>query len=134
VPWVAQGDGPIPVLAAVIERSGQWLVCQRPEGKRHAGLWEFPGGKLEPGESLEDAARRELQEELGVEVESVGPILFRTVDPGSIYEIVFVATVIRGTAVALEHEAISWMSALDMCGNPLAPSDLEFLEQYLLVE
>ena len=50
-------------MAAVIERDGKLLVCRRPGHKRHGGLWEFPGGKLEPGETIVDAARRELDEE-----------------------------------------------------------------------
>jgi 8-oxo-dGTP pyrophosphatase MutT (NUDIX family) len=56
------------VLAAVIRRQDRYLVCRRPAHKRHGGLWEFPGGKLEPGETLLEAARRELREELGAEV------------------------------------------------------------------
>ena len=55
------------VLATVIRRDGRLLVCQRPSHKRHGGLWEFPGGKVEPGESDLAASRRELAEELGVE-------------------------------------------------------------------
>src|SRR5690606_20769929 len=62
----------IRVLAAVIRRDGRWLVCRRPAHKRHGGLWEFPGGKLEPGESLLEAATRELEEELAVRVTGVG--------------------------------------------------------------
>jgi 8-oxo-dGTP diphosphatase len=55
------------VVAAVIERDGQVLIGQRPAGKRHGLKWEFPGGKVEPGESPEDALRRELEEELGIQ-------------------------------------------------------------------
>jgi len=55
------------VVAAVIERDGQVLIGQRPAGKWHALKWEFPGGKVEPGESPEDALRRELEEELGIQ-------------------------------------------------------------------
>ncbi len=55
------------VVAAVIERDGRVLIGQRPAGKRHALKWEFPGGKVEPGESPEDALRRELDEELGIQ-------------------------------------------------------------------
>ncbi|HSG49130.1 MAG TPA: NUDIX domain-containing protein, partial [Longimicrobiales bacterium] len=54
----------IPVIAAVIHRDGRYLVGRRPDDKRHGGLWEFPGGKLDPGESWLEAARRELSEEL----------------------------------------------------------------------
>ena len=59
----------IRVIAAVIARGDRLLVCQRPPHKRHGGLWEFPGGKCEPGESDLEAARRELHEELGVELD-----------------------------------------------------------------
>src|SRR5262249_15198793 len=63
-------------LAAVIERDGRYLVCQRRAHKRHGSLWEFPGGKVEPGESLMQAAFRELQEELGMRATEVGtPVL-----------------------------------------------------------
>jgi len=55
------------VVAAVIERDGQVLIGQRPAGKRHALKWEFPGGKVEPGESAQDALRRELEEELAIQ-------------------------------------------------------------------
>jgi len=55
------------VVAAVIERDGQVLIGQRPAGKRHSLKWEFPGGKVEPGESPEGALRRELDEELGIQ-------------------------------------------------------------------
>jgi len=70
----------IPVIAAVIVRGGRYLVGQRPDGKRHGGLWEFPGGKLDPGETLLHAARRELGEELGMGAVSVGEILYSASD------------------------------------------------------
>src|SRR5690242_21147044 len=68
------------VLAAVVLRYGRYLVCRRPAHKRHGGLWEFPGGKLEPGESLLDAANRELTEELNVSVVSVGEPIYSAHD------------------------------------------------------
>src|SRR5688500_16930335 len=74
-PWVSR-DGVTPVLAAVIGRNGRWLICERPLTKRHGGLWEFPGGKLEVGESLADAARREVAEELGVTAIHIGSVLY----------------------------------------------------------
>jgi len=65
---------PIRVLASVIQRDNRLLVFRRPLDKRHGGLWEFPGGKVREGESDLDAARRELREELGVEVTGVGAV------------------------------------------------------------
>ena len=71
----------IPVLAAVISRNGSVLIAQRARHKRHGGLWEFPGGKIQPGESLFEAARREIDEELGMSVARVGDVLFEHQDP-----------------------------------------------------
>lgn len=64
----------IPVAAALIFRAGKLLITQRPPDKHLGGLWEFPGGKLEPGESYSDCLKRELREELGVEI-TPGPML-----------------------------------------------------------
>ena len=63
---------PVEIAIAVIERKGQYLIAQRPEGASLSGLWEFPGGKVEPGESNEQAACRECFEETGLAVEIVG--------------------------------------------------------------
>ncbi len=67
----------VEVTAAVIARGDTVLVCQRPAGGHHPGKWEFPGGKVEPGETPEEGMRRELQEELGIDAE-VGTALWRT--------------------------------------------------------
>ncbi len=77
------------VLAAVVRRDETYLIARRPRHKRHGGLWEFPGGKLEPLEDHLSAARRELAEELGIEVLNVGKVLFRQLDPGSEFLIEF---------------------------------------------
>jgi 8-oxo-dGTP diphosphatase len=67
----------VQVTAGVLVRDTTVLICQRPAGGHHPGKWEFPGGKVEPGESLEAGMRRELREELGIEA-GVGPVLWRT--------------------------------------------------------
>ncbi|MEA2562450.1 MAG: 8-oxo-dGTP diphosphatase [Acidobacteriota bacterium] len=118
------------VVAAVIERGGCLLLCLRPAGKRHAGLWEFPGGKLLPGESIPDAARRELAEELAVEVLSVGERLFELPDPGSPFVVEFYPVEIAGEPVALEHEALMWVRPENLSGLDLAPSDRAFASRY----
>lgn len=114
------------VVAAVIERAGRLLLCRRPAGKRHAGLWEFPGGKLLPGESPADAARRELAEELGVEVTAVGERLLALPDPGSAFVIEFHRVEIAGEPSPLEHDEIAWVSPADLPALALAPSDRAF--------
>jgi 8-oxo-dGTP diphosphatase len=77
----------------VVERGDTYLVCKRPERKRHGGLWEFPGGKIQDGESTFDAIRRELREELSLEVTEVGETLQAFQDPGS----PFISELIRET-------------------------------------
>jgi 8-oxo-dGTP pyrophosphatase MutT (NUDIX family) len=91
-------------------------------------LWEFPGGKCEPGESDADAARRELREELGVEVLEVGPEAFAVDDPGSQFRIVFVPVTIVGEPVCHEHIALLWGDLGELAQLPLAPSDRRFVE------
>lgn len=118
------------VVAAVIEREGRLLLCRRPAGKRHAGLWEFPGGKLLPGESIPEAARRELAEELAVEVVAVGERLFELPDPGTPYVVEFYPVEIAGEPLPLEHEALRWVRAEDLAGLDLAPSDRAFASRY----
>lgn len=117
----------IRVVAAVVRRDHGYLVCQRPRHKQHGGLWEFPGGKCEPGESDRGATVRELHEELGVEVVHVGDPLLIIADPGSRYDIVFVPAHIRGEPQALEHEAIGWFAVAALRTMMLAPSDAAFV-------
>lgn len=127
-------EGTDPVVAAVVERGGRYLLGRRPAHKRHGGLWEFPGGKLHPGETFADATARELREELGLEVERVGAERFRHADPGSTFVIVFVDVVVgaAGDPRPLEHERIGWFTPRDAGALPLAPSDRAFVESVLL--
>jgi 8-oxo-dGTP diphosphatase len=114
------------VVAAVIQRVDEYLICQRPTHKRHGGLWEFPGGKLESGESILDAARRELSEELGVDVLDVGDVMLAIDDPGSQFVIEFHSVHIEGEPKCLEHSALAWLTPQELLQRPLAPSDHRF--------
>ena len=114
------------MLAAVIERQGTVLICRRPAQKRHGGLWEFPGGKIEASETLAEAAHRELEEELAVRVVSVGEVLCAVRDPGSRFVIEFVAVEISGEPMAREHDEIRWVPPADLFTLALAPSDARF--------
>ena len=116
----------IPVLAAVIENQGRYLLGRRPEHKRHGGLWEFPGGKLHEGESLLEAARRELAEELSLDVERIGARLLTERDEGSRFEIHFTEVVTVGDPSALEHSEIGWFRISELGTIRLAPADERF--------
>jgi 8-oxo-dGTP diphosphatase len=116
----------IRVLASVIERDGRLLICRRPAHKRHGNLWEFPGGKLEEGESDFDAVSRELSEELAVIVRSVGEVHFSIADPGSSFQIEFLDVVIVGEPRCLEHEALEWVQPNNLLDYELAPSDRRY--------
>jgi mutator protein MutT len=116
------------VVAAVISDGERLLVCQRPLHKRHGGLWEFPGGKCEPGETDAAAAKRELREELGVEVVEVRAPEFTILDPGSQFEIAFVPVNVVGAPVCHEHIALRWGRPEELAELPLAPSDNQFIE------
>lgn len=116
------------VIAAVIKQDGRLLVCRRPEHKRHGGLWEFPGGKLEQNESFLQAARRELAEELALIVNDIGEISFATTDEASGFEINFVEVSVEGEPKLLEHSALKWLSPAELLNIDLAPSDRRFAE------
>jgi mutator protein MutT len=118
---------PVWVVAAVISRADRLLLGRRPDDKRHGGLWEFPGGKLEPGESWRAAAARELAEELGLRLESIGAVQFETRDPGSPYRIRFLQVEVSGTVEAREHSAVGWFTPEELTHMSLAPSDAAFV-------
>lgn len=125
----------IPVVAAVIRRGNRYLVCKRPVQKRHGGLWEFPGGKIHPGESVPEAIERELREELDLTAaEILGEPLLDVRDPASPFVILFVETKIRGNPQALEHDAIGWFQATELIQLDLAPADRQFVIRVLLGE
>ena len=117
------------VVAAVVVRAGGYLLGRRPVEKRHGGLWEFPGGKLDPGESTLEAARRELTEELALEVTGIGRRLMRVADGRTPFVIDFVEVFAEGEPVALEHEALGWFEPAVMSGMPLAPADAAFVRR-----
>lgn len=123
---------PIPVVAAVVRRRKRYLVALRPDGKRHGGLWEFPGGKVRDGESPRDALQRELTEELGVGVASTGALLFQARDPGSPYLIRFVETSVDGEPRAVEHADVRWASRPELADMALAPADARFVAEVVL--
>lgn len=119
------------VGAVILDERGHVLLCQRPEEKRHGGRWEFPGGKILRGESMLQAARREIGEELGVEVVGVKGQPVPVQDPGSEWVVEFVETVVQGEPRADEHIEVRWVSRDEVTDYDLAPADREFAEGYL---
>lgn len=120
---------PLPVVAAVIEdAAGLVLVAQRPAHKHLALKWEFPGGKVEPGESPEAALARELREELGIEIEILRVLPRFTHDYGDIVieMISFVCRLAPASAAphAHEHVALRWVSREQLPTLDLAAADL----------
>ena len=105
----------VEVVAAVVERDGRYLITRRLDGTHLAGLWEFPGGKLLPGERPEDALRRELREELGVEA-AVGELM-ETVDwtyPEKSVRLLFFRCALAGEPAPLEGQEMRWVAAADL--------------------
>lgn len=117
----------IDVTAAVIARGGRVLLCRRPEGKRCAGLWEFPGGKAEPGETLRMCLARECREELGVELR-VGHTL-ACIERDGLRITFFAARLAQGEPQLLEHSALAWVTPEQAQARALCPSDAQMLKQ-----
>lgn len=113
---------------ALIDRDGRVLIAKRPEGKAMAGLWEFPGGKVEPGETPESALIRELHEELGIETWSscLAPLTFasHTYDDFHLLMPLFVCRKWDGVARPREHAALKWVGVRDLADYPMPAADV----------
>lgn len=122
-----KGKPLIVVAAALIDGDGRILVQQRPEGKAMAGLWEFPGGKVEEGELPEAALIRELGEELGIDVHHacLAPACFASESLGERHMIllVYICRKWQGIPRALEAPAIKWVRPLDLHNLDMPPAD-----------
>ncbi|OGK84492.1 MAG: hypothetical protein A2X52_12090 [Candidatus Rokubacteria bacterium GWC2_70_16] len=106
---------PTEVVAAVIERGGRILITRRPQGSHLAGLWEFPGGKPLPGESPQEALRREIREELGAEITVLDHV--DTINwsyPDKRVRLVFFRCATEGEPRALEGQEIAWVAPADL--------------------
>ncbi len=112
---------------ALIDADGRVLLAQRPEGKPMAGLWEFPGGKVEPGETPEAALIRELREELGLDTEAscLAPLTFASHAYEGVHLLMplFACRRWRGAPVAREGQRLAWVRARDLARYPMPPAD-----------
>jgi (d)CTP diphosphatase len=120
------------VVAAVVQRGNSYLVCQRPNTKRHGGLWEFPGGKIHLGETDEEAVRRELHEELSLALQTCGDAIAEISDPNSAFTIAFIPATVTGEPELHEHTAIEWAAPDALLQMPLAPADARFARDVLV--
>ena len=115
------------VACALVDADRRVLIARRPEGKPMAGLWEFPGGKVEPEETPEAAIIRELEEELGVETKTacLAPLSFASHSYESFHLLMplFVCRRWQGTPVAREHTALKWVRPQALRDYPMPAAD-----------
>jgi 8-oxo-dGTP diphosphatase len=115
------------VAAALVDGEGRVLLQQRAPGRAMAGLWEFPGGKVEAGERPEAALARELEEELGIGVESVAltPAAFASADNGGRHMLLllYLCRRWRGDPSPLDASELRWVRTADMAALPMPPAD-----------
>ncbi|MFP4680366.1 MAG: (deoxy)nucleoside triphosphate pyrophosphohydrolase [Chitinispirillaceae bacterium] len=128
-----QGGAPIKVSCAILERNGKILAARRGPGQSQAGLWEFPGGKLDEGESAQDALTRELQEELGITAsitQSLTSVLYEY--PAYRIELIpFICRILHGEPFPHEHSEIAWLHPADAGALDWAPADIPVVQEYL---
>ncbi len=121
------------VVAALIWRDGKFMICQRPAHKARGLLWEFVGGKVEVGESKEQALIRECREELDVLI-SVGEIFMEVTHKYpdlTVHLTLFHATVAQGEPKKLEHNDIKWIAPSEIPNYDFCPADVEILAKII---
>lgn len=119
------------VVAAVTEREGRVMLCQRRPGTHNALKWEFPGGKIEPGESPEEALARELREELGIEVdvERIRDAVFYRYPDRDVLVLFYGCRIRAGEPRALDCNAIEWALPERLSGYDFAGADLAYVRR-----
>lgn len=121
---------PLVIVAAcaLVDADSRVLIAQRPESKAMAGLWEFPGGKLEPGETPEEAVIRELREELQIETKTacLAPLTFAShaYEDFHLLMPLFVCRRFWGTPVPVEHQALKWVRPAKLRDYPMPEADI----------
>ena len=132
-PVADASDVPVVLVVAValVDADGRVLIAQRPEGKAMAGLWEFPGGKVDDGEAPETALIRELQEELGIDVTEncLAPLTFASHRYDSFHLLMplYVCRVWDGTVSSREGQALKWVRPPDLKDYPMPPADVPLI-------
>ena len=115
------------VACALVDTDGRVLICKRPEGKALAGLWEFPGGKVEPGEGPEAALIREMDEELGITITAscLAPFVFASHSYETFHLLMplYLCRRWEGVVVAKEHAALAWVKPSGLGDYAMPPAD-----------
>ena len=122
------------VTAAIIQNEGKYFIARRGPTEKLAGYWEFPGGKVEDGESLSDCLQRELKEELGIS-SKIGDVLITSdyvYEHGHIQLVALVAEIVGGNLNLTVHDLYDWLSPSEILKLNLAPADVPVAE-FLLV-
>ena len=125
----------VDVVAALIWDNNKFMICQRPAGKARGLLWEFVGGKVEPGETKEQALIRECQEELAITL-SVGDVFMDVVHKYpdiTVHLTLFHATIAEGVPQKLEHNDIRWITPEQIPNYAFCPADEEILKKIIEV-
>ena len=121
------------VVAALIWDKNKFMICQRPESKARGMLWEYVGGKVEPGETKEQALIRECQEELAITL-SVGEVFMDVVDEYpdlTVHLTLFNAAIAEGTPQKLEHHDIRWITVDEIPQYDFCPADETILRRLI---
>src|SRR5690606_17078412 len=123
----------IHVSCAIIEQKGKVLICQRSSRMKLPLKWEFPGGKIEKGESKEACLIREIKEELGIDININTELetVYYEYDDFSIRLYPFVATLFVGVPKAIEHAQLKWVSSEELLNYDWAAADLPIVKEYL---
>ena len=121
----------VEVVAALIWRGEKFLACRRPEGKARALLWEFAGGKVEPGESKREALVRECREELAitVDVNEIYAEVSHVYPDISVHLTLFSCTIAQGEPRKIEHSELRWITPEEIPSLRFCPADAEILER-----
>lgn len=119
------------VAAGVLEREGKILAARRKKGSHLEGYWEFPGGKLEPGESPEDCLVRELAEEIGVRVQprGIAEVVFHRYPEKSVLLLFYRCDLLEGEPRPIECDEVRWVALEELPSLDWAPADVPFVRR-----
>ena len=122
---------PVKVVAAVIGKDGRVLIAKRQQGDKLAGKWEFPGGKIDPGETAEEALKRELHEELDIETEILGFICSSHYDYEhlSVELLAYRVKHISGDITPYVHDEVKWVLPDDLCSYDFPAANEEIVRR-----